>query len=297
MPPAGIIKHKDPDFMTNPSGSAPPAPSGGGDGGGILGALIGLGATIYSGETQKRNVDKTNAANKALAEYAYARDLEMWNRMNDYNSPEAQMARLKAAGLNPNMIYGQGAGGAGNASQMPKYNAPTVKYDYIPMVDIPAALGMYQDFSMRQAQIDNVKAQTESTRTRTLTEGIRQGVLRLAGEKTQRQLDVHMPYEAGILHNKAKASSTMLESAMKGLAMQDQKLALGRLEQEYKSKQIGLTGIEMEKRAAEAMFAKYKAQWAQMGITTSDNIALRALVRMMSEAGFNVGAMFSGIMK
>lgn len=31
----------------------------------------------------------------------------MWQTMNDYNSPQAQMARYGAAGLNPNLIYGQ----------------------------------------------------------------------------------------------------------------------------------------------------------------------------------------------
>lgn len=36
---------------------------------------------------------------------------DMWEKSNAYNSPEQQMARLKEAGLNPNMMYG-------NSSQM-----------------------------------------------------------------------------------------------------------------------------------------------------------------------------------
>lgn len=35
--------------------------------------------------------------------------LDMWNRTNDYNSPIKQMERLKAGGLNPNLVYGNGA--------------------------------------------------------------------------------------------------------------------------------------------------------------------------------------------
>lgn len=31
-----------------------------------------------------------------------------WNMQNEYNAPAAQMARLKAAGLNPNLVYGNG---------------------------------------------------------------------------------------------------------------------------------------------------------------------------------------------
>ncbi|QCQ84922.1 DNA pilot protein [Blackfly microvirus SF02] len=34
---------------------------------------------------------------------------QMWNKTNIYNSPVEQMARLKAAGLNPNLVYGNGA--------------------------------------------------------------------------------------------------------------------------------------------------------------------------------------------
>lgn len=34
---------------------------------------------------------------------------QQWHKMNEYNSPMAQMARFKEAGLNPNLIYGQGS--------------------------------------------------------------------------------------------------------------------------------------------------------------------------------------------
>lgn len=130
---------------------------------GLLEALPVIGPAVQSvGEarTQRRNVDRTIAANKELAEYQYSKDLEMWNRQNQYNSPEAQMARLKGAGLNPNLVYGQGAAGAsGQAREMPKYNAPTVQYDYKPVVDLPAVISQFQDFQMRQAQIDNLRSQ------------------------------------------------------------------------------------------------------------------------------------------
>lgn len=37
----------------------------------------------------------------------------------DYNSPVSQMARLKAAGLNPNLIYGSSPSGAAGGTEMP----------------------------------------------------------------------------------------------------------------------------------------------------------------------------------
>ena len=40
-------------------------------------------------------------ANMRLAKYQYAKDVEMWNMNNAYNTPKAQMDRLMDAGLNP----------------------------------------------------------------------------------------------------------------------------------------------------------------------------------------------------
>lgn len=126
--------------------------------------------SLIEAGTTRRNVDKTNEANMNLAKYSYSQDLEMWNRQNEYNKPVNQMQRFKDAGLNPNLIYGQGS--SGNAVQMPKYNAPTLSYNYRPPVDVANILQTYQDFKMRQAQTDNVKAQTEATRQKTLFEGL-----------------------------------------------------------------------------------------------------------------------------
>ena len=43
---------------------------------------------------------------------------QLWNKTNEYNSPSAQVARLKKAGLNPNFILGNG-GVSGNAQSQP----------------------------------------------------------------------------------------------------------------------------------------------------------------------------------
>lgn len=94
---------------------------------GIIGAGISaVGSLFSSGQSyknQKKLLDRQNAYNVQMADTAYERDLDMWNRQNAYNSPSEQIERLKAAGLNPNLMYGNGAD-AGNASTPPSYNAP-----------------------------------------------------------------------------------------------------------------------------------------------------------------------------
>jgi len=62
---------------------------------------------------------------KKLAEQQNQFNLDMWKMQNEYNSPAAQMKRFQEAGLNPNLIYGQGnAGNASSAPEMVTPNAP-----------------------------------------------------------------------------------------------------------------------------------------------------------------------------
>ena len=49
---------------------------------------------------------------------ANAKAMQSWNLMNDYNHPIQQMERLKAAGLNPLLVYGSGSV-AGNTTSAP----------------------------------------------------------------------------------------------------------------------------------------------------------------------------------
>lgn len=136
-----------------------------------VGSLGGSIANLIQGNREakvaKYNTDQTILANKNLAEYSYQKDLEMWNRQNEYNSPAQQMERFAKAGLNPNLIYGQG--NSGNASHMPSYQAPRAEYNYKaksnPLL-VMDTIGRYQDLQLRQAQIDNVKSQTDATVTR-----------------------------------------------------------------------------------------------------------------------------------
>lgn len=128
---------------------------------GLIGAIGGIAQSIIDSRTQKRNVDMTNQANMNLAQYQYNKDLEMWNRANEYNSPSAQMARFQQAGLNPNLIYGGSvSGAAGNtATSLPKFQAPQISYDYKSPVNLLMSLNSFQDFSLKQAQIKNTQEQ------------------------------------------------------------------------------------------------------------------------------------------
>lgn len=92
----------------------------------IAGAGVGALGGILSSLIGKKSQDSTNKAQMKLAEYEWQKNLEMWNLSNEYNSPIRQLERLRAAGLNPNLVYGGNSVG-NSSSEAPKYNAPQLK--------------------------------------------------------------------------------------------------------------------------------------------------------------------------
>lgn len=93
---------------------------------GFLKIMQGLGSPISGMFNIASNLIQ-NRQNMKMAEYAYQKELEQWNRQNEYNKPINQMARFKEAGLNPNLMYGQGT--PGNATDSPNYSAPHLQFD------------------------------------------------------------------------------------------------------------------------------------------------------------------------
>lgn len=92
----------------------------------------------------------------ALADYAM---------MNEYNSPAAQMERLKAGGLNPNLVYGQGATTTSanvRSSSPPGYHGNPNRYDFGNIA--PSLMAQYE-IELKKAQTDNVKQQTDVAKT------------------------------------------------------------------------------------------------------------------------------------
>ena len=101
---------------------------------------------------------KQNQANMKLAEYQYSKNLDMWNRSNEYNSPVNQMERLKTAGLNPNLVYVNASVVGNTSSSLPQYQAPKMEYDT--SINPLETLSAFLDIKAKKAQIDQIKQQT-----------------------------------------------------------------------------------------------------------------------------------------
>lgn len=211
------------------------------------GVALGQGINAW---VQKRNTDRTIRANRQQAKYAYDQQKEMIRLQNEYNAPQAQMGRYKAAGLNPNLIYSQGT--PGNQSSIAEYQAPRADYKYASPVDLPSMISMYQDTAMKDAQIDNIQAQTENTEARTAVELVNR---RLRGAQTE----VAVAYGLDTAEAELRLKRQNLTNAQKAEIGQD-------LQNEFK---------------------RYANQWAKYGITGRDALLIRSGIKIMQQLGID----------
>ena len=138
----------------------------------IAGA-VGSNASINKQLKEQKNENaSTRQYNLMLARLQNKWNIEQWQRENDYNSPTAQMARFRSAGLNPNLIYGQQNTSASSptltsgASASPQDMSPIGRKR-----NFGQAVQEMLNLEMQQAQIEAIKAGTENTKANTVKTG------------------------------------------------------------------------------------------------------------------------------
>lgn len=176
--------------------------------GGIISGVGSLLGGLGSSAMNNKAVRDTNKANMEIAKYqaqwqqqenekAYQRSLNMWNLQNEYNSPTQQMARIRAAGLNPNLVYGNGVTGnsAGSTPQYEpaKFNAPTMQAYRGWNLGISDAISQFLAYRTVKAQVDNMEAQNGLIRQQTATEATRQA--NIAASTSRSEFDLNMAKE------------------------------------------------------------------------------------------------------
>ncbi|AXH75108.1 MAG: DNA pilot protein [Microviridae sp.] len=111
---------------------------------------------------QKKLQELEIAGSKELSDYNYGKQLQMWKD----TSYGAQKEQMKAAGLNPALMYGMGGGGgqttgSGSGGNVSGADAPRGGGE------IQGMMGMGLQMQAIQAQTDLVKAQTAKTKVET----------------------------------------------------------------------------------------------------------------------------------
>ena len=118
----------------------------------------------------------------------------MWNLQNAYNSPTAQMSRLRQAGLNPNLVYGNGVTG-NSAGSAPQYQPAKIQRATMEPyrgwnLGLSDAVSAYLAVRQNKAQVENMEAQNKLIKEQARTEGIRQGNIAMSTARSGFDLDL-----------------------------------------------------------------------------------------------------------
>lgn len=117
--------------------------------------LTSAGNNIVAGKMNKRAI----RFQREMFEKQGQRELDYWNMQNQYNLPAEQMKRLKDAGLNPNLVYNNGADAQG--ATLKAGGAPSMPSQVVPQIDFTSIAQTALATKQLQANIDRTNAETE----------------------------------------------------------------------------------------------------------------------------------------
>jgi len=236
---------------------------------------IGGTATNYLTGYQNRRQSERNLQKELdfqMSEAQKARDfnLQMWNMSNQYNSPQQQMARLKAAGLNPNMVYGSGSAAGLSSGKAPEYvrpNSPNFSQVQPPPVpNFGGALSAYQDFKFKGATIQN--KQYENI---------------VASEAADfANVYARQKYEKGLHDIGYRAMKSKIAAAEAAIAPHLAQTSLEAKKANVENIKASARGKNLE-NDLNSLLKPY-------GLTTRDNVLMRQVVRIMQKENPGVSA-------
>lgn len=240
-------------------------------------AALGAAAITAAGAAYSQHQNKKNQ--KQLMDYQNAANVQNWQRENSYNSPAAQMQRLKAAGLNPNLVYQSGAQNTSGSIESPQFGSSDVDYTGI----APAAFEAYQAVQRTDMQRDAI----DSTIALNLTQQALNETLKglqasnKEGQDIKNAVDVHkIPYAAQDAYNEAQANYWNAKNAEKTFDLLSEQVNqtktqtnLLKSQKKLTDKQCDHIQAQMDKMVDERFCMMYQVMLDELN--TDSNIALR----------------------
>lgn len=127
----------------------------------VAGGLVGLAGSALQ-----------HKYNRELADYQNDINIQNWRMQNEYNTPQAQRERLEAAGLNPGLMYGNGAVSTANAGNIAQYQHPGQDITSN-MLNGVQMMSMIANMRKTQAETSNITEDTKSKEIGNVTLGAR----------------------------------------------------------------------------------------------------------------------------
>lgn len=256
------------------------------------GSLLSTGLSASS--AQMRNQRQRRYQSQLMKEQN-AMNIANWKMQNEYNSPAAQMARFQAAGLNPNLIYGQ----SNTAGSLPSVSAPnTPREDAPDFSGLARAADVYSKYiaiNQAKANLANTSADTESKKSskESIDAGTRLSIAKAVGEEIENEMKrLKLPFMTDYWDWKVKGMKYSAEG------------------QQYKNEVLMPSEYEINQaRFENLMEDKYGKQWRNKmakeeyddymwlknhGYTTSGKLMYQNLINSLTDAKiYNVKALTS----
>lgn len=237
-----------------------------------------------------------NRKNREFAEKQYQQQkqdsLDFWHQNNAYNSPQEQMKRLQEAGLNPNLVYGNGT--VANSASAPatpnqaKYEGKTADFQG----GATNALQGYFSTQMMQANLDNTKLQNAKIVEDTLlTQAQRKAVETTTGIKTDTKYDVlnkyHFDSQTSRLNYENKAFDLSVKEALKDNTF---KQAANQLAQQIATRQKTEADTSrindiIKSQAFQRELQQFEIDLNKNGMTRNDELLPRLIVTLFKKFG------------
>lgn len=152
----------------------------------LIAAGAGLAGGIFSNLSARRQQKKAQEYNTT-----------MWNKTNEYNSPQEQMKRWQEANLNPHLMYGQG--NSGNAQAAPEFAQMSEEGLKSPLTP---ALDSFVDYQVKKAQLDNMKTQNKVMEQ----DAILRTIQTVGANISNRRNDLNLKRESELFQNSLDAA-------------------------------------------------------------------------------------------
>lgn len=276
-----------------------------------IAALIGGGAQLLGGGINAFSQGNMNRKNRRWSLDMYNRqrsdNLSNWFLQNQYNSPQAQMERFQAAGLNPNLIYGQGNSGPAGAVAPSNPDTPQTRAPEwgggLQSAGLTAVNAMY-DLEIKKATADNLKSQgtviaqealLKQAQTRATEVGANRGQFNLdfesefrdisgdARRESLRQLKTNT--DLAINRDAREAltnSSNLQEAAQRMLSMQVQRIQTG-VDTEQKRAEIARIRENVRLMQQDGTLKSLDIQLRRAGIMPHDPMYARVGARLLPD--------------
>lgn len=228
--------------------------------GAIVPALAGLAGTLFSSASSNKQARQSQ-------DRANQQNIDFWKMQNAYNTPKQQMQRFQEAGLNPNLIYGQG--NPGNAQQIAPAKASPTKD-----IDLLGGIGQFQNTMQSSAQTTALEKQAQNTATQT--------------EKTKIENLLKMK-ELGVKDDLLKYQVDGMAENLRGSRIANNIKALDEYTTSQTQKDVintakynAMEALQRSNKAAfDAQYSKFTSEMSKLGLTPNDDPFWRILFPML----------------